>query len=208
MRTRAVALSVAAIAAASIAGGHDVTAGPRRSGRLVRVPRPPLRLSTAVRTCELFEENRAVCNRPVETGEIGVVIDEQANVGPATIRGVAPQTDACGNLAVWNIEFELQTSGTVDSPGRGLLVLDLPLEERARTLSPPSTAPRDGERVLEVIDVDGDGDGDLRVSQYSCDHAGALDRTSRPTHICTDTWLTVRDRWQRARSDRSPVCDR
>lgn len=207
MRARAVALSVAAIATLVTAGGRDVEAGPRRAGRLVRVPRPPPRLSTAVRTCELFEENHAVCSRPVEPGEIGVVVDEQTNVGPATIRAVAPQTDGCGNLAVWNIEFELQSSGA-DKPGRGLLVLDFPVEERARTLSPPSSGPRDGERVLEVLDADGDGDGDLRVSQYSCDHAGVLDRTARPSHICTDTWLAVRDRWQRARSDRSPVCDR
>jgi len=208
VHARAVALSIAALVTTVIAGGGDVAAGPRRPGRLVRVPRPPLRLSTTVRTCELFEERHAVCTRPVETGEIGVVVDESNNLGAATIRAVAPQLDGCGTTAVWNIEFDLQDAGVSDNPGRGLLVLDFPVEERARTLAAPGTGPRDGERVLEVLDSDGDGDGDLRVSQYACDHAGALDRAARPTHICTDTWLAVRDRWQRARSDRAPVCDR
>lgn len=207
MRTRAVALSVAAIAAGLIAGGHDVAAGPRRPGRLVRVPRPPLDVTTAARVCSVYEESTATCALPVTSGEVGLAIDDDANVGAATIRLVEPQVDSCGMPSTWKISFELQGGGSIDAPHNGLFVLDFPLNERARPL-PPDASPRDGEQVDQVIDSDGDGDGDLRVTHYSCTVKGALDATSRPSFRCTDTWIAVRDRWQRARSDRSPVCDR
>jgi hypothetical protein len=195
---------LAVLASATLAAGaRDAGAGPRRPGRVVRVPRPPLELKTAVRTCSVVDENRAVCGAAVQIGDVGMLIDEDENFGAATIRAVEPQPDSCGHLAVWMIELELQ--GAVDDPGHGTLVLDFALDERARKL-PPDNNPRDGERVVEVLDSD--GDGDLRTTTYGCDQAGALVRTSRPTHICTDTWLSVRGRWQRARSDRSPVCDR
>ena len=204
---RALSLAAGGLAALALAaaGAADVAAGPRRTGRVVRVPRPPLQLSTAVRTCAIVEENRAACSAPVEIGEQGRILDEEGVRGTAVIRTVDPQPDACGNLANWNIELQLQ--GSVDPPSRGSLVLDYALDERARRLA-PDQAPRDGERVVDVIDSDGDGDGDLRTTVYSCDQAGALARSPRPTHQCTDYWLSVRGRWQRARTDRVPVCDR
>ena len=205
------ALSVTAaaitIAAATMLAGV-AAAGPRRAGKVVRVPRPAKVLSTAVRTCSVFEEATATCNRPVQLGEVGIVIDDEGNHGPATVRTVTAETDGCGTPVEWKVTIELLASGTIDDPGKGLLVLDFPLEERARTLSPSTGTPRDGERVLNIVDGDGDGDGDLRVSEYSCDRTGALERTSKPSFRCTDYSLAIRDRWQRARSDRVAGCDR
>lgn len=207
MRAWVLAVTGLAVLVPAVPGGaRDAGAGPRRSGRVVRVPRPPLKLSTAVRTCSVVDENRAVCTGAVQIGEVGLLVDEEENYGPATIRTVEPQPDACGNLAVWMIELDLQ--GSADDPGRGTLVLDFPLEERARKLPPDTSLLPEGERVVEVLDADGDGDGDLRTTTYGCDPAGARVRTARPAHICTDYWLSVRGRWQRARSDREPVCDR
>ncbi len=209
MHAPALSVPAAAIAAATMCASITAAAAsPRRAGKVVRVPRPAKVLSTAVRTCSVFEEATAACNRPVQIGEIGTVIDDEGNHGAATVRAVTVETDGCGTPLGWKVTIELLASATVDAPRKGLLVLDFPLEERARTLSPTSGAPRDGERVLNVVDADGDGDGDLRVSEYACDRTGALERTSKPSFRCTDYALAIRDRWQRARSDRVASCDR
>lgn len=199
------ATGLAAIAAVVGLCARDAGAAPRRTGKVVRVPRPPTKVSTSARTCSLVSENRAVCNAPIQTGDLGVVVDEDEYHGVAIVRSVEPQPNGCGNVEIWMIELALQSGA--DEPGHGTFVLDFPLEPRARKL-PPDDPPRDGERVTEVLDADGDGDGDLRTTSYSCDQTGALVRTARPTHLCTDTWLSVRGRWQRARSERSLVCER
>ena len=169
------------------------------------MPRPPLALATDVRTCSLFEESTATCDRAVALGDTGLLIDDEGNYGPATVTSVTVESDSCGNPVSWKAGVALQRAG--NSPSSGLFVLDFPLDDKARRLV-PGVGPRDSEQVMYVVDRDGDGDGDLRVTQYSCDHQGELERTSRPRFICTDYWLAFRDRWQRARSDRAAVCDR
>ena len=208
LRTRV--LPVVLLAASAIAGGvasaaADAGARRRGRGRVVRVPRPPLVLSTDVRTCSLFDEATATCDRAVAPGDTGLLIDDEGNHGAATVTGVTVESDSCGNPVSWKATVALQRTG--DRPTSGLFVLDYPLDDRARRLVPDG-GPQGGEQVMYVVDRDGDGDGDLRVTQYSCDHKGVLERTARPRFICTDYWLAFRDRWQRARSDRAAVCDR
>jgi hypothetical protein len=142
----------------------------------------------------------------MQLGEVGVVLDDGGNQGLATVRAIEPQTDGCGVPVQWRISIELQAPDA-DEPSEGLFVVDYELEARAHTLRSGGPA-ADGESILHAIDRDGDGDGDLRVSQYGCDVRGVLDRTTHPSHRCTDTWLAVRGRWVRARADRVAVCDR
>lgn len=195
-----VALAATLLASGATAAG----AGPRR-GRVVRVPRPPITVPASVRTCSLYDEAKATCDRPVEIGEVGAVIGDEGNYGLATIRAVEPQADSCGTPVIWQVELE-QASG-LDNPGRGILVIDVALDDRARTVT-STGAVRPGEQVLHVIDRDGDGDGDLRISQYPCDHRGALERGAQASHRCTDYWVAVGARWVRGRSDRQAACDR
>lgn len=204
-------MSVAASVAAALVlcAAAAASAGPRRPGRVVRVQRPPMVLTTAARICSLFDEGIVSCDRPVQAGEVGQLLDDEANLGPATIRDVEPQVDACGVVENWKAQIQLlNPTASGEPPNHGLLVLDYAVDEHAHTLSTSGPGPRDGEQVANVVDRDGDGAGDLRVTTFSCDARGAIDRNPRPTHHCTDTWLAVRDRWQRARSDRVPVCDR
>jgi hypothetical protein len=200
---RAPGLALATAFAAIAGRGAVADAGPRRGGKVVRVPRPPVVLSTAVRICSLYEESIATCDRAVQLGEVGAVIDDERNRGLATVRLVEAQTDGCGTPVQWRISLAMQAPDA-DAPSHGLLVLDYEVQDRARTLGALGPPPREGEQVLQVIDRD----GDLRVSQYGCDARGGLDRTTRPAHRCTDYWLSLRGRWRRARADRAAVCDR
>lgn len=196
---------LALVAAVGVPAG-PAAASPRRGGKVVRVPRPLPAVSTSVRLCSLFDEGKAVCEHAVAVGEVGALIDDEGGHGQAIVRAVAAKADECGRPVAWDVEVE--ASGGGGAPRRGLLVLDHEVEDRTRLLPVPTAGLREGERVLHLVDSDGDGDGDLRIVTYPCDARGSFDRTTRASHHCTDTWLAVRDRWRLARAERVPVCTR
>ncbi len=195
-----------AVAGVLVATPAMAAGGPRRAGKVVRVPRPAPMTTSSIRTCSFTAEGTALCNLPVEASEVGIAIDDDQNRGPAIVRRAVTITDRCGKAVQWAIEVELTGGG--DAPGRGVLVFDHPVEERATTLPAPTEAVRPGERVSELVDSDGDGRGDLRLTSYACDRHGALQQTTRPSHQCTDTWLAQGDRWRRVRAERVAVCPR
>lgn len=199
-----VAPALAVVVAAATWGPGAAAAGPRREGKVVRVPRPPVTLPAAVHVCSLYEDG-ATCDRPVAPGEVAIVIDDVSNRGPATVRLAAPVRDGCGTTLQWKLGLELANGDEL--PGSGLVVFGLPLDDAARRLD-PGDPPRAGEQVLYVVDRDGDRDGDLRVTKFGCDERGELDASPRPGHHCVDYWMSLRGRWQRARSDRTAVCER
>jgi hypothetical protein len=203
----ACAVVVAIGAAAPVASAPRRTERRPRAGKVVRVERNQPRVSSTSRICTLIDQDIGSCNHEVVPGAVGIVMDGEGTYGQATIVRVTESPEACGIVA-WNIEIDVSRLTSRDYSYNAILLLDHPVSETAHTLQLPAQAPagRHGERVLQVVDDDGDGHGDLLVSSYACDGPGQATPSTRPIYTCFDTWVELRDQWRYARTDLVPTC--
>ena len=201
-------LGAPALTAARPAARPEARPGKRaRPGKVVRVERNPPRLTSTALVCPLIDGDLGTCHRPVSAGAVGVVLDSDGAYGRAEVLVANELPDACGPVS-WNIEIDQRQLTTRDYSYSAVLVLDHAVTDTARALPPVRDAPagRPGERVLHVLDDDGDGLGDLMITSYACDEPGRGTQSSRPLHTCIDTWLQRRDQWRHARTDLVPTC--
>lgn len=206
----AIALALAGGAPWTVAHADDAAAK-RRSGKAVRVPRATAAVTTAARFCALSEDDRGVCFAPVQVGDGGAVLStDGSNWGQTEILEVTPNQNRCGQAETWSIRIDRgRLSATYYDYG-ATLVVGMNLAPTAQLL-PASRPVPDGNDLASinyVVDADGDDQADLIADQYGCDLARRPVRSGNPTHLCTEYWVAIRDRWQRARVDQLASCQR
>lgn len=205
----AACVAIGALLGAAVADAAPAKRRARRSkGKVVRVERNQPKVASAAHLCQLYEVDVGHCRHAVSVGDVGVVIDEQGSYGPAAITAVSSVVDACGVPVTWNIEIDVSQLTKRDYAYNAVLLLGHKIVDDGRLLPPRGAAPADrpNEQIVNVLDDDGDNQGDVLVTMYSCDEPGVGTQSRRPSLICYDTWVEVRDEWRHARTDTQPAC--
>jgi hypothetical protein len=188
-------------------------AGPRRSGKVVRVERPRLRAAERVRVCPLTnpDARRMTCfgGPAPEPGTRFALVDDVGVRG----HGVALQSqpsgqDYCKVGSAHEVELNYESPHGLDPrPSTGfpftLAVQGVNLEEGARVMMDPQLRPsgRDAEQVWMAVDRDGDGDADLAVTAFECSDEvrdlPAAPSGQRVSPYCLDYWSREEVEWSR-----------
>lgn len=198
---------------ASLAAVAIVAATPAaaRPGRAVRVPRTTAAVTTSARFCSLQEDDRGLCFAPVVVGDTGTVLTgDGENLGQTDIVEVTANPNRCGAVENWSIRIDRARLGGRYIEYGGVLAVGVAMTGAGRILPASGPPPDDNPlaSTMYVLDTDGDRRADLQSDQYPCDADRRPTRSSYPTHMCTEYWVAVRERWVRARVDQAPICNR